>query len=42
VRIATAVAEVAYARGLARAPRPDDLASAVRAAMFEPVYRSYV
>ena len=41
-RIATAVAEVAYARGLARAPAPADLAAAVRAAMFEPVYPSYV
>jgi malate dehydrogenase (oxaloacetate-decarboxylating)(NADP+) len=41
-RIATAVAEVAYARGLARAPRPDDLEAAVRDAMFDPVYPSYV
>jgi malate dehydrogenase (oxaloacetate-decarboxylating)(NADP+) len=38
--IATAVAEVAYQRGLARRPRPDDLAAAVRAEMFEPDYPS--
>jgi malate dehydrogenase (oxaloacetate-decarboxylating)(NADP+) len=40
--IATAVAEVAYQRGLARRPRPDDLAAAVRAEMFEPDYPSYL
>ena len=38
--IATAVAELAWERGLARAPRPDDPAAAVRAGMYEPVYRS--
>ena len=42
VSIATAVAEVAYERGLARRPRPDDLEAAVRAEMFEPDYRSYL
>ncbi len=39
--IATAVAELAWERGLARARRPDDPAAAVRAGMYEPVYRSY-
>jgi malate dehydrogenase (oxaloacetate-decarboxylating)(NADP+) len=42
VSIATAVAEVAYERGLARRPRPDDLEAAVRAEMFEPDYLSYL
>lgn len=36
--IAVAVAEVAYAQGLARVPRPDDLAAHLRAQMFDPVY----
>jgi malate dehydrogenase (oxaloacetate-decarboxylating)(NADP+) len=40
--IATAVAEVAYQRGLARRPRPDDLGAAIRAEMFEPDYPSYL
>jgi len=40
--IATAVAEVAYQRGLARRPRPDDLAATIRAEMFEPDYPSYL
>lgn len=40
--IAIAVAEVAYARGLARRPRPDDLAQAVADAMYEPEYHSLV
>ena len=40
VRIATAVAEVAYRRGLARVPRPDDLPAYVRALMFEPRYEN--
>ena len=40
--IATAVAEVAYQSGLARRPRPDDLAAAIRAEMFEPDYPSYL
>jgi malate dehydrogenase (oxaloacetate-decarboxylating)(NADP+) len=39
--IAAAVAEVAYARGLARHPRPEDLLNHVRAQMFEPSYESY-
>ncbi len=36
--IGTAVAEVAYARGLARVARPDDLASFIEAQMYQPVY----
>ncbi|MCB9884842.1 MAG: NAD-dependent malic enzyme [Planctomycetes bacterium] len=41
VRIAVAVAESAYADGLATAPRPDDLEVAVRAAMYDGTYPSY-
>jgi malate dehydrogenase (oxaloacetate-decarboxylating)(NADP+) len=40
--IATAVAEVAFARGLARVERPADVGAAVRAAMYEPHYVSMV
>jgi len=40
--IAVAVAEVAFARGLAAAPRPADLAAAVRASMYEPTYPDYL
>jgi malate dehydrogenase (oxaloacetate-decarboxylating)(NADP+) len=40
--IATAVAELAYERGLAQHPRPADLSAFVRSLMYEPVYRSYV
>ena len=40
--IAIAVAEVAFARGLARAARPADIAAAVTAAMYEPNYVSMV
>ncbi|MDO8349372.1 MAG: NAD-dependent malic enzyme, partial [Planctomycetota bacterium] len=39
--IATAVASVAYEEGLAAAPRPDDLAAAVRAQMYDATYPSY-
>ncbi len=42
VAIATAVAEVAYARGLARQRRPADLAAHIRSLMYEPTYESYV
>jgi malate dehydrogenase (oxaloacetate-decarboxylating)(NADP+) len=42
LQIAVAVAEVAYARGLARAPRPEDLQGTIRTMMFEPDYPSYV
>lgn len=37
-RMATAVAEMAWEQGLARAPRPDDPPAAIRSAMFEPRY----
>ncbi len=39
--IGAAVAEVAYARGLAGKPRPANVLADVRAAMYEPVYPSY-
>jgi malate dehydrogenase (oxaloacetate-decarboxylating)(NADP+) len=39
--IASAVAEVAYARGLARRERPADLAGHILSQMYQPVYRSY-
>jgi malate dehydrogenase (oxaloacetate-decarboxylating)(NADP+) len=42
VAIATSVAEVAYAQGIARIPGPDDLPSFIRSQMYEPVYRHYV
>lgn len=41
-RIAAAVAGIAYEQGLATQPEPEDLPAAVRAAMYEPEYRSYV
>jgi malate dehydrogenase (oxaloacetate-decarboxylating)(NADP+) len=41
-RIAAAVAEVAFARGLAGVPRPVDPLALVRTKMYEPTYRSYV
>ncbi len=40
--IGTAVAEVAYARGLTPKHRPDDVASFVRALQYKPVYKKYV
>jgi malate dehydrogenase (oxaloacetate-decarboxylating)(NADP+) len=36
--IAEAVAEIAYAQGIAREPRPDDLRTFIAARMFEPDY----
>ena len=41
-KIATAVAEVAYAQGLATVPRPDDLLGFIRDQMYEPRYPAYV
>ncbi|MEX2044262.1 MAG: NAD-dependent malic enzyme [Opitutus sp.] len=41
LEIATAVASEAYDTGLARRPRPADIAADIRARMFEPVYRDY-
>jgi malate dehydrogenase (oxaloacetate-decarboxylating)(NADP+) len=38
--IAFAVAEVAYKRGLAAVPRPDDLLTHIKAYMFNPIYES--
>lgn len=40
--IATAVAEVAYERGLATNPRPDDLPGHIRSLMYQPDYLDYV
>jgi malate dehydrogenase (oxaloacetate-decarboxylating)(NADP+) len=40
--IAAAVAEVAYAEGLADRPRPADLLGHVRSQMYDPTYRSYL
>ncbi len=40
--IATAVAQLAYARGLAQAPVPADVAQSIRDQMYEPAYPSYV
>jgi malate dehydrogenase (oxaloacetate-decarboxylating)(NADP+) len=40
--IAVAVAEVAYERGLAAVPRPEDLRSYIRAMMYEPRYFNYI
>jgi malate dehydrogenase (oxaloacetate-decarboxylating)(NADP+) len=42
VRIAVAVAELAFAEGLANNARPADLEAAVRAAMYDATYPSYV
>ncbi len=39
--IAAAVAEVAYARGLAARPRPADVLADVRGRMYEPAYATY-
>jgi malate dehydrogenase (oxaloacetate-decarboxylating)(NADP+) len=40
--ISTTVAEVAYERGLATVPRPDDLRSYVTTQMYEPRYLDYI
>ena len=42
VKIAAAVCEVAYKRGLARAERPDDLLDHIRSSMFKPDYTNYL
>ena len=36
--IATAVAEHAYAQGVARQPRPDDVRQVIAASMYDPSY----
>ncbi|MGA8051595.1 MAG: NAD-dependent malic enzyme [Burkholderiales bacterium] len=41
-RIAAAVAEVAFSRGLAGVPRPADLPAFITSHMYQPAYRSYV
>ncbi|MBI2505127.1 MAG: NAD-dependent malic enzyme [Candidatus Latescibacteria bacterium] len=41
-QIALAVAEVAYARGLAGRSRPADLQDHIRSLMYEPEYRNYL
>ncbi|MFH2000642.1 MAG: NAD-dependent malic enzyme, partial [Planctomycetota bacterium] len=40
--IATAVAEVAYERGLASEERPEDLEAFIRSQMYNPRYHSYI
>ena len=40
--IATAVADVAFQRGLTTMKRPADLAAHVKAQMYEPTYGEYV
>ncbi|OGP70449.1 MAG: NAD-dependent malic enzyme [Deltaproteobacteria bacterium RBG_13_60_28] len=40
--IAAAVAEVAYQRGLATLPKPEDLLAFIKSQMYEPKYLSYV
>ncbi|MGA8477130.1 MAG: malic enzyme-like NAD(P)-binding protein [Chthoniobacterales bacterium] len=42
LKIAAAVAAIAYDQGLAATPKPADLASFIRAQVFEPSYRNYV
>jgi malate dehydrogenase (oxaloacetate-decarboxylating)(NADP+) len=41
-KLAAAVAEVAYRRGLATEPKPDDLLTAVRRSMYQPDYEQYI
>ena len=40
--IATAVADVAYKRGFATKPKPEDLPEYIRSLMYEPEYDSYI
>jgi malate dehydrogenase (oxaloacetate-decarboxylating)(NADP+) len=42
LRIATAVAAIAHDRGLARVPRPPDLATDIRQRMYQPEYPDYI
>ena len=41
LNVAMAVAEVAYEKGLARIPRPDDLKAFIQSQMFTPEYEDY-
>ncbi len=40
--VAAAVAEVAYRRGLATNPKPEDIPAYIKSLMYEPKYQSYV
>jgi malate dehydrogenase (oxaloacetate-decarboxylating)(NADP+) len=40
--IAAAVAEVAFNRGLARKPKPDNLVTYIESQMYEPKYQRYI
>ncbi|MGI6657644.1 MAG: NAD-dependent malic enzyme [Desulfobulbus sp.] len=40
--VAVAVAELAYERGLASQPRPDDLEAYIESLMFDPLYKEYI
>jgi malate dehydrogenase (oxaloacetate-decarboxylating)(NADP+) len=40
--IATAVADVAFQRGLTKMSRPDDLVGHMKAKMYDPVYTEYI
>lgn len=40
--IAAAVAEVAYAQGVASEPRPDDMLAHIQSHMYVPIYQNYV
>jgi malate dehydrogenase (oxaloacetate-decarboxylating)(NADP+) len=42
VKIAVAVAELAWQEGLSDLPRPADIAADVRSKMFSPVYQTYI
>jgi malate dehydrogenase (oxaloacetate-decarboxylating)(NADP+) len=42
LHVATRVAQLVFDRGLARMPRPDDVAAHVRSVAFAPVYANYV
>lgn len=42
IKIAAAVAEVAFDQGLAGVPRPDDLRDFIQSHVYEPNYQSYV
>jgi len=42
LEIAKAVAEVAYTRGLATKPMPEDLTEYIKSLMYQPEYQSYV
>jgi malate dehydrogenase (oxaloacetate-decarboxylating)(NADP+) len=41
MHLAQAVAEVAFAQGVAGIARPDDLLAHIRAQMYEPRYAAY-